>query len=609
MAPFGLAWIDLFVIGGYFLVVMLVGFWASRKVHDEEDFFLGGRRFGSGLLLMHWLCTGTHSDMAVQTAGACARVGLGGIWYQWMYLFSTPFYWLIAPLIRRLRVVSTGDVYRIRYGLSLELFASGVALVYLVLGIALLLRGAGELIAGVTGGALVTDTAVVGLAILFSTYVMTGGLMAAAYTDFLQGVMLILLSVLLVPAGLQALGGAAALGTQGAERLAVTAPAGAREGDPWFVLSLSVLGLVGIVAQPHVITANGSGKTENESRIGMCYGNLVKRLLTIAWAVTGLTAFQLFPEVLANLDPSSAEARVAGDKLYGLAIRQLLGEGWRGLMIACIIAGVTSGEALMVVGSALFTRNFFQHLVPHATAERRLLVGRIAAAGILVCGILTALRAPHVTALYLFSVKLIALLGPIFWMGVLWRRATPVGAWASLAAGLLLWAATATPADRLASLPGVGSIALVYAQWKEPIQVLVQLVVQFGMLMLVSLASRPPERSRLDPFFARLLTPVGKEAEVALASPPSRHAEEAALGLQLPGLDFRRAATWGYEWPRRFGFEIPRFGKSEWGGFLLAWGMVAGLLLFLIALSRGLQGGLAFQPGQGLLSLVTARFP
>jgi hypothetical protein len=37
--------------------------------------------------------------------------------------------------------------------------------------------------------------------------------------------------------------------------------------------------------------------------------------------------------------------------------------------------------------------------------------------------------------------------------------------------------------------------------------------------------------------------------------------------------------------------------------------MVAGLLLFLIALSRGLQGGLAFQTGQGLLSLVPARLP
>jgi hypothetical protein len=29
--------------------------------------------------------------------------------------------------------------------------------------------------------------------------------------------------------------------------------------------------------------------------------------------------------------------------------------------------------------------------------------------------------------------------------------------------------------------------------------------------------------------------------------------------------------------------------------------VVAGLLLFLIALSRGLQGGLAVQPGEGLL--------
>ena len=49
---------------------------------------------------MHWLCTGTHSEMAVQVAGATARVGLGGIWYQWMWLFSTPFYWLMAPVTR-----------------------------------------------------------------------------------------------------------------------------------------------------------------------------------------------------------------------------------------------------------------------------------------------------------------------------------------------------------------------------------------------------------------------------------------------------------------------------------------------------------------------------
>lgn len=96
MTLYGLRPVDGAMIILYFVVVMAIGFWSSRKVKTESDFFLGGRRFGKGLLIMHWLCTGTHSEMAVQVAGATARVGLGGIWYQWMWLFSTPFYWLMA---------------------------------------------------------------------------------------------------------------------------------------------------------------------------------------------------------------------------------------------------------------------------------------------------------------------------------------------------------------------------------------------------------------------------------------------------------------------------------------------------------------------------------
>ncbi len=102
---------------------------------------------------MHWLCTGTHSEMAVQVAGATARVGLGGIWYQWMWLFSTPFYWLMAPVTRRLRVTTTGDFFRIRYGRGLEMLYALVGLFYFGLSIALLLRGAGAAISGATGGA------------------------------------------------------------------------------------------------------------------------------------------------------------------------------------------------------------------------------------------------------------------------------------------------------------------------------------------------------------------------------------------------------------------------------------------------------------------------
>src|SRR5262245_15850283 len=581
---FGLKIIDLAVIVGYFALVMFIGFWASTKVHNDEDFFLGGRRFGKGLLVMHWLCTGTHSEMAVQVSGACARAGLGGIWYQWMNLFSTPFYWLIAPMVRRLRVITTGEVFRIRYGRGLEFVYSLVALAYLVLSIALQLRGAAAAIAGATGGALPTNQSIIVLAVLFSTYVMVGGLMAAAYTDFLQGIMLIVLSVLLVPAGLEVIGGMSALHAHlPAERLAIAAPAGAKEGSALFVAAMSVLALVGIVAQPHVMTANGSGKTESESRVGMCYGNFIKRFLTIAWAFTGLIACVLFPGLLEGL--TGDERVAASETMFGRSIQLLLGDGWRGLMIACIIAGVTSAETIMVVGSGVFTRNFYIHLFPETTERERLWVGRSAAAGILAAAIALALWAGSITWLLTASLKVIALMGPAFWLGVTWRRANPAGAWTSLAAGIAVWTVTTLPVSLVENIPLVDELVHRASALDESAKILLMLGTQFGVFVVVSLLTPPQPAARLDPFFARLHAPVGREQEFSLPAIPEAFAEVAALGLHGVALDYEKASPLAYQGLRRLGIEIPRLSASDWGGFLVAWATVGGLIALLIWLA------------------------
>ncbi|MBI3865277.1 MAG: sodium:solute symporter family protein [Planctomycetia bacterium] len=568
----GLKLIDAGVIAGYFALVMGIGFWASTKVHNDEDFFLGGRRFGKGLLVMHWLCTGTHSEQAVQVAGACARVGLGGIWYQWMYLFSTPFYWLIGPMVRRLRVITTGEVFRIRYGWQLELVYSLVALVYIVLSIAMLLRGAGAAIAGATGSAVLTNHWVIALSVLFSTYVMVGGLMAAAYTDFLQGVMLIVLSVLLVPAGLNVIGGMAELQSRLPEGfMSVVAPAGAKEGHPLFVVAMSILGLAGIVAQPHVMTSTGSGKTELEARVGMCYGNFIKRFLTIAWAFTGLIALVLFPKVV---DVPAEQLKEASETLFGQAIQHLLGDGWRGLMIACIIAGVTSAETIMVVGSGVFTRNFYAHVVPEAGDRQRMWVGRIAAAGILVASIAAALAAGNINDLLKASIRVVGLMGPLFWLGVTWRRANPAGAWCSLLTGGGLWYVQV-----LNLLPDYG----------ESVIILLSLAAQFAVLILVSLLTPRQPDALLDPFFARLHIPVGREAECEMAAAPAAFQEEALLGLHGQALDYEKASRYAYQGLQKYGIEIPRMKLIDWGGFLAAWatvGVLIALLVYLASLGK-----------------------
>ena len=109
-----------------------------------------------------------------------------------------------------------------------------------------------------------------------------------------------------------------------------------------FVIAVSLLGLAGIISQPHVVTANGAGKTEREAQIGMCYGNFIKRFLTIAWTLTGMIAFVVFADSFTHLEPGSEEYIQQSETLFGRAVQALLGDGWRGLMIACIIAGSPS---------------------------------------------------------------------------------------------------------------------------------------------------------------------------------------------------------------------------------------------------------------------------
>ena len=54
------------------------------------------------------------------------------------------------------------------------------------------------------------------------------------------------------------------------------------------IAMLAVNGIVGIVAQPHMLSLSATGNTERAGRVGQTYGTFVKRLCTVGWALTGL---------------------------------------------------------------------------------------------------------------------------------------------------------------------------------------------------------------------------------------------------------------------------------------------------------------------------------
>ncbi|MDB4734489.1 hypothetical protein OAF62_02045 [Akkermansiaceae bacterium] len=113
-------WLDSLVICLYLLGVTALGAWYGRRVSRSQDFFMP-RDFGKGMMIMRAYETGTASDQPMTVAAATARNGLSGTWFQWISLFSTPFCWLIAPVMRRFRATTTADIYALRHGRSVAM--------------------------------------------------------------------------------------------------------------------------------------------------------------------------------------------------------------------------------------------------------------------------------------------------------------------------------------------------------------------------------------------------------------------------------------------------------------------------------------------------------
>ena len=100
----------------------------------------------------------------------------------------------------------------------------------------------------------------------------------------------------------------------------------------------------------------------------------------------------------------------------------------------------------------------------------------------------------------------------------------------------------------------VGGMRSLSARWaehsrfdglSEPQQILIMLATQFGLLVLVSLCTRPSDIAAIGPFYARIHTPVGKEDEVRWDDPPHDLPEAATLGMDGVLLDYRQVFPMG----------------------------------------------------------------
>ena len=531
--------LDWSVIALYFAVITAIGLYVGRGVDQTNEFFLGERRFGPWLMMGQSFGVGTHAEMPVALAGAVYTSGASAIWFQWKNLFITPFYWLMAPVFRRIRRTTMAEFTEDRYGPWMGGIYTLFAVCYLVINTGSMLKGAGKVISQATGGGFAVNEIVVAMTVAFVVYSLVGGLVAAAWTDLFQGVLIIALSFMLVPIGWTLVGGLAGMhASLDAHRFSLATPAGV---GPWAILMLTINGLDGIMAQPHQLAAVGTGRDERTCRIGMLMGNMIKRVCTVGWALVGLI-------VAAVVAQGHASAETLGDpeNAFGFACRLLLAPGALGLMIAAILAAnMSTCSAFLVDAGALFTEGLYRrHVAPGRSDAHYLRVGRLSGLAVTATGVLYALYLiESVLYTFLLTETLATYIGISVLGGIVWRRANRWGAVASLVSALatnfVLYAMTGQRLD----------------YW-DPNVFLASLLVGIASLIVVSLLTTPEPSFAMQSFYDRLDTSSDTNSE---------EKQPLLLVNLLRPNDGAGPAGW-------------RAYREDLGGFILGWAIVVVLV-------------------------------
>ena len=480
--------LDYSVLIGYFVIMIVIGVWSMLFVKKQEDYFLGSRSFGKLFQMFAAFGAGTNASDPIVTAKTTFTNGLSGVWSGLLWLFVTPFYWICGVWYRRMRCLTLGDWFAERYqsksiAFAYTIFGAIFYMCYLGVG----MTAIGKMVAPLVG---VDSIVLFGWTIPFDQFIIVltaccvlfygvlGGLRAAYWTDLIQGIFIVILSIILIPVGLNALvkdeaaltehtsAAVATLDPQGnasepAASVAIstddkatsgftvlhkrvpaeyfeilTSPKGG-EFPLHYIIAITLLNLLGIVCQPHFIaTGGGSAKTEFNARFGLVAGNVLKRFCTIGWALTALVA-------LAYL-ASNVELAADPDKVWGVATRELLGPlnlGLIGLMLACLLAALmSSASCYMLVVSGLVVRNVYAALInPNASEKNYVLAGRICGAVVIIGATINSIMSMNVFEQLKFAWEIPIVFAAPFWIGLYWRRANKYSAWGTIALTLVIF--------------------------------------------------------------------------------------------------------------------------------------------------------------------------
>lgn len=476
--PGQLAGLDFVVLAAYLGGTLLLGLYLGRGIHTGKDYFLAGRNLPWWVIGMSLVASDIGGTDIIGVGGAAYSYGMAVGNFEWIGCIPAMLIgaFVFIPFFWRSGVYTIPEFMERRYNAAVRAALAFCWLGFMACNLGIMLFASAKMMNGMLGLEFLpadyqTLAYILLTAALVGVYTYAGGLAAVVYTDTIQCVVMIGGCLLVVVMGINEFGGLGPLRDAVRENEAqvrqaqiaeleaadpiderelqhlknadpdhiehteLILPVDTRSPFPWPGI---LIGLAMVLSPAYwfgnqaIVQRSLGAKSEFQAKASYVSGALLKNLIPIIIAVPGVIAFAKFPELK------------DADTAFPTLVAHLLPSGLRGLFLAAFLAALMSSvDSYLNSAATIITNDFYMRFYkPDISDEHVLSVGRVATIVLLIwaIGFATAVSFMEGSGIYTIFQTLMAFFqGPalaILLCGVLWRRATGIGAFVGFVTGV-----------------------------------------------------------------------------------------------------------------------------------------------------------------------------
>ena len=444
--------LKLVVLAFYFSTLLLIGYFASKKVSSISDYYVGGKQLSYWIAALSARSTGESGWLLIGVTGMGALLGVSafwivvgevlGVWISWQFMakkfkqMTDEYDSITIPDYLVSHFGSTTNLLRIISATALSLFV--------VIYVSAQIDITGKTFESFLGLNYYTGIGLgFGIVVL---YIFSGGFLAVAWSDFFQGsLMFVGLLLLPVVAFFTITGNESIIG-------------GLNEIDPgllniWgtggltLMNLMSVLGLlsigIGFMGSPQVYVRFIAIRNESEVEKGKWVAVIYTFLTDSAAVCIGLLGRYMLTQ---SGDSPELILGIAGENVLALVLGQVMPTIIIGIYIAAVLSAVMSTvDSLLVVASSAVTRDFYQKILNPGVDENTLMalskkvtiaLAVLALVVALVISVLSPTRTVFWFVIFGWS-GIAATFCPVIILTIFWKDLTEKGAIASMVTGFL----------------------------------------------------------------------------------------------------------------------------------------------------------------------------